>query len=937
MDDSIFPPNTMSPYYSAMDFDYMDELLLDGCWLETTDGSEFLHHSPPTFSALHDPSFMWPNLEDNNEELSANPSQKDSREERQISSLAKNLSISESQGQNHAKTQSFSQEDQDMINVTGCSTQSVNYLVEDSELSRRWWIGPRSNSGPSSSVIERLIRALGYFKASTRDKDVLIQIWVPVNRDGRRFLTTNDQPFSLDLNCPRLANYRDISVNYQFPAEEDSKEIVGLPGRVFMGKVPEWTPDVRFFRSDEYLRVGHARQYDVRGTLAVPVFEQGCRSCLGVIEVVMTTQKINYHAELESVYKALEAVNLGSSEVSSTQSIKACYESYQAALPEILEVLRSACETHRLPLAQTWVPCIQQGKGGCRHSDENYVYCVSTVDSACYVADPHIQGFHEACSEHHLLKGQGVAGRAFMTNQPCFSPDVTSFSKTEYPLSHHARMFGLRAAVAIRLRSIYTGTADFVLEFFLPMDCGDPEEQKKMLTLLSIIIQKVCQSLRVITDKELEEENVLPVSEVIVPSDGSPCNKTTQNMQYTHSERSSQEVSSWTVSHMEVQESGNDVQLFQKEKPREVLTEKSSKFRQCENDSSLRASIAFDGDCSTFGEGSFSGMAKTGERRRTKAEKTITLQILQQYFAGSLKDAAKSIGVCPTTLKRICRQHGIKRWPSRKIKKVGHSLQKLQLVIDSVQSASGAFQIESFYSNFPELASPNLSGTSPLSNSKPDGQLRPSSMLPDDGTFSLQGGAASKSPSSSCSQSSCSSQCCSSGMQRHPCTLNDDPIVKENCGDGVLKRVRSDAELHATSGGPKILPRSQSHKSLTEHPKSESLPPLLKNSGEKSQERDSQRVKVTYGEEKIRFRMQNGWGHRDLVQEIARRFSIDDTRGFHLKYVDDDSELVLLTCDADLEECIDVCQLSGSHTIKLFLLPISQQHSGSSLGSSSPS
>ena len=44
---------------------------------------------------------------------------------------------------------------------------------------------------------------------------------------------------------------------------------------------------------------------------------------------------------------------------------QACNEFYQAALPEILEVLTSACGTHELPLAQTWVPCIQQ-------ADENY-------------------------------------------------------------------------------------------------------------------------------------------------------------------------------------------------------------------------------------------------------------------------------------------------------------------------------------------------------------------------------------------------------------------------------------------------------------------------------------------------------------------------------------------------------------------------------------
>lgn len=283
--------------------------------------------------------------------------------------------------------------------------------------------------------------------------------------------------------------------------------------------------------------------------------------------------------------------------------------------------------------------------------------------------------------------------------------------------------------------------------------------------------------------------------------------------------------------------------------------------------------------------------------------------------------------VCSTTLKRICRQHGIKRWPSRKIKKVGHSLQKLQLVIDSVQGASGAFQIDSFYTNFPELASPNISGTSSFPTSKPSDHLKPSSMQREGANviFSPQD-TASKS-SSSGSHSSSSSQCCSSRTQRHPPVSNvagnEDLMVGEICEDGMLKRVRSEAELHASTqdNDKKLLPRSQSHKSLRDHQKNERVPnpTLLNNNSRVSQEGDLQRVKVTYGDEKTRFRMQNNWGLEDLLQEIARRFSIKDMEQYDIKYLDDDSEWVLLTCDADLEECIEICRSSESSTIKLSL------------------
>ncbi|XP_027149959.1 protein NLP5-like isoform X1 [Coffea eugenioides] len=901
---------------SLVDLDCMDELLLEGCWLETTEGPELLSDSPSDFNALFDASFTWPILEAINGE--SNPL-KSTEEERQRLSFSENLSASPSQGRNSAKSES-----QDG-NAVCSPSLSGNFSAESSALSRRLWIGPRA----STSVMDRLIKALGYMKDWAGDKNALIQIWVPVNKGGRRVLTTNDQPFSLDLNCPRLASYRNVSVNYQFSTEEDLKESVGLPGRVFMGRVPEWTPDVQFFRTDEYPRVGHAQQYDVRGTLAVPIFEQGSRNCLGVIEVVLTTQKINYRPELESVCRALQAVNLRSSDVSGAQNSKACDFSYQSALPEIQEILRAACGTYSLPLAQTWVPCIKQGKGGCRHSDENLVRCVSTVDSACYIADSHVQGFSDACSEHHLLKGQGIVGRAFTTNQPCFSPDITTFTKTDYPLSHHARIFGLCAAVAIRLRSIYSGSTDFVLEFFLPVDCKDTEEHQKMLSSLSLIIQKFCRGLRVITDKELLEENSVPSGGVSIPSYikfGEEMSKT----EHRHSAMASQR-SFWTSRRAEVEETAVVASKIQNAKPAEMLSGKFSAARQSLPD------ISMCGDSLTRGQCSLLDVSKTAEKRGAKAEKTITLQMLRQYFAGSLKDAARNIGVCPTTLKRICRQHGIKRWPSRKIKKVGHSLQKIQRVIDSVQGASGSLQIESFYTNFPELASPNLTTAAPFSCFNSSDHPISLNTQPEASTLSPRA-SASKSPSSSCSHSSSSSQCCSTGTQPHPHTLKisgQEDLVKNNSTGFMLKRVRSDAQLDLPSDGPKFLPRSHSHVSFTEHPDPENLPPAPKETSWMSREGTTLRIKVTYGEEKIRFRMLNNWGYRDLLREVSGRFGVDDTTGFQLKYMDDDSEWILLTCDADLEECLDICRSSQSQTVKLSFLCASHPLHGSPSGSRS--
>ncbi|KAE8649960.1 hypothetical protein Csa_012548 [Cucumis sativus] len=908
MDDGMLSPATMldAPAETAMDLDYMDGLFLDGCWLETADGTEFLHTSPSSFGVNLDALIGWPATEMNGDFNMTQISRSNQEEERKISTDEMSLG---------RKRIDMGQE--------GCSGQSENNGFGGSELCRRLWIGPGEHLGTPTSVMERLITAVGYIKDFVRDKDVLVQVWVPINRGGRSVLITNDLPFSQNSSCTRLTKYRDVSVTYEFTADEDSKKALGLPGRVFSRKVPEWTPDVRFFRSDEYPRVNHAHEHDVRGTVALPIFEQGSKNCLGVIEVVMVTQQIKYGSELENVCKALEAVKLRSSDVMGHPNKKVFNRSNEAVLQEIQNTLKSACETHGLPLAQTWASCMQQSRGGCRHSDENYSCCVSTVDRACFVADQRIQEFHEACSEHHLLKGEGIVGMAFKSNEPCFSSDITSFCNTEYPLSHHAKLFGLHAAVAIRLRCIYISKTDFVLEFFLPVNCRNPEDQRVLLTSLSTIIQRSCRSLRLVTDRECSEENMQQsyrslhlVTDV----------KLGEQSKFPFGEAGF--VANGRSAMQEMSKGG---------KPSEVLSSSGYQHRGFNYD--LNGVVEDSEECATVGNGSFPdvGLGKTGEKRRTKVDKTITLQVLRQYFAGSLKDAAKSIGVCPTTLKRICRQHGIKRWPSRKIKKVGHSLQKLQLVIDSVEGASGAFQIGSLYSNFQELASPNLSGSGsgPPFGAKMGDCLKTSNEV---GMSNLQG-AASKSPSSSCSQSSSSSQCFSSRSNQNLPHWNEAGSEDQMGGgvnpcDGELKRVKSEVEIHVSiMEGSNVPRRSQSCKSLCKHPATECAMHTAKESNGMAEAVEVQRVKVSFGEEKIRFRVHNRWGYEELLNEIAKRFSISDISKFDLKYLDDESEWVLITSDTDLQECFHVYKSSQVQTIKLSL-QVSRRHKRNYLASS---
>ncbi|KAJ8498903.1 hypothetical protein OPV22_009455 [Ensete ventricosum] len=803
-----------------------------------------------------------------------------------------------------------------------------------SKAGTRWSIQPRDSN---FYVKERFMQALYHIKDAGRDSEVLVQLWVPVKRGDQLILTTCSQPFSVNPNCVRLMNYREVSTNYHFSAQENSGKVLGLPGRVFLGRLPEWTPDVRFFSSYEYPRVDYAQRLDIRGSIAIPVFDQGSRSCLGVVEVVMTTQKLNYSVELEKICNALRAVDLRSSAVASVPRFKVGSGSYQAALPEILEVLKAVCRMHMLPLAQTWIPCIQQGKRGIRHSDENYRHCVSTSDAAYYVNDPSMTGFHEACSEHHLLRGQGVAGRAFTTNQPCFVSDVTASSKMEYPLSHHAKMFGLRGAVAICMRSILSGNADFVLEFFLPTNCILIEEQKQMLDSLSGTIQQFCRTLRVVTSKELADENMLQLNEMIPhilleksSSEAEPAQKyDTVTSLDARTKKSYRNLPPWFTSTMKnsVQKRGH---TFKFKKPEaegfsiatetgyteEVLPAADTYLKLGHHRQGLSKDVIDIENSFNFNSTS-SGAAKTTARRRRKSERTVSLEVLRTHFAGSLKDAAKNIGVCPTTLKRICRQHGITRWPSRIIKKVDHSLQKLRVVIDSVHGADKSIQLSSLYKDFTtaSVSDKNSSGEFVVSKSNQNDHPNADHQYLD--AELNQPHLSSSYSSTSWSQTPTSNLSSSSGKKK--CSQPCEPrmIQEVNLEEKVVhipQGTNSQIGLHLSAQSTQLIPgRFESQKSPVEH----CSPACLSRSD--NFETSSIRVKVMYGAEKVRIRLHPTWGFKDLRQEILKRFNIGNQNSVNLRYIDDELEWILLTCDADLQECLCIYRSSGAQTIKITL------------------
>ena len=79
-------------------------------------------------------------------------------------------------------------------------------------------------------------------------------------------------------------------------------------------------------------------------------------------------------------------------------------------------------------------------------------------------------------------------------------------------------------------------------------------------------------------------------------------------------------------------------------------------------------------------------------------------------------------------------------------------------------------------------------------------------------------------------------------------------------------------------------------------------------------------VKVTYRDNMIRFDLSLPLGKMALEEEIAKRFHLS-TGSFYVKYLDDDEDWILVTCDADLKICVTIMKRSGKNRIKMLVNP----------------
>lgn len=366
-------------------------------------------------------------------------------------------------------------------------------------------------------------------------------------------------------------------------------------------------------------------------------------------------------------------------------------------------------------------------------------------------------------------------------------------------------------------------------------------------------------------------------------------------------------------------------------------------------------------------------------------------------------------------MKRICRQHGISRWPSRKINKVNRSLSKLKHVIESVQGAEGAFGLNSISTSplpiavgsFPEPSTPNkLSQPASLSIRPSELQMKENELNASKAQAGMEdqflGGRAQNiekvindkgmstrgvgkepkrtrtgSGSSEDSTNPTSHGSCHDSPPNESSPVKDIFIASDNDQCAVLRRSPESimqpttntpnqptaypmpnfvaAELQEPFGGM-LIEDAGSSKDLrnlcpsvaeailedlvpeacgTNLPGPDLSPKQSMDTPNKAvipfaarKEMKTVTIKATYREDIIRFRVPLTCGIVELKEEVAKRLKLE-VGTFDIKYLDDDHEWVLIACDADLQECMDVSKSSGSNIIRVLVHDIT-----SNLGSS---
>ncbi|KAH0713709.1 hypothetical protein KY289_009668 [Solanum tuberosum] len=539
----------------------------------------------------------------------------------------------------------------------------------------------------------------------------LVQFWATIKVNGSTFLSTADQPFGFYNELDqRLSSYRKLCLDTLIPI--DNNEIpFGPPGRVFSRRLPEYNYDVRSYSSAEFPLLQTEIPLGIHSYYAFPVSNLLYHQCLGVFEIVSTQPSLH----LPNLIQWLDFESVG---LYFPNSLDILFGSLKPLVYDRLHELEMGLykihKMHSLPFAQIWIPYSQSG------SSKVLYYVGASIYEYWRSMYHKFEDVSEAC---FIESGKALVGRAFASQGSCFCKDVTLLSINEYPVLPSAQKARFSQSFTICLQSKYPNNFVCVVEYFLPPNEMSDRDTNTFLNMLLSTMKEQFPGFMVASGNELGQRMLVEVVKVS-PSDeldsfeiGQPLlsvqshqdgGETTEIGQPLSIVQSVQDGGETTVCQQSNLQNGED------NVPAALLVTycSSDKTLNCErtvevdpllphpieeavtNRGKVNLDAAHDDHIEDTPETmqldshfeqpnleiNSAGNAITNNEKihshknkaiqRIEKDHGITRKILEQHFGMTLEDAAKNLSVSRATLKRICREYEIARWPHHKTRKV---------------------------------------------------------------------------------------------------------------------------------------------------------------------------------------------------------------------------------------------------------------------------
>ncbi|KAL1543585.1 protein NLP6-like isoform X1 [Salvia divinorum] len=513
----------------------------------------------------------------------------------------------------------------------------------------------KSNSSLIRVKMEGFMRKIAV--KSWKHNKWIVQFWAPKMEKNRCYLETSDQPYAVGCLAKGIASFKkQCSTHYYFVDDQAKQDEFGPPGRVFTFEHPETSPDLFYYTREEFPLKNFAMLCCNRGYLALPVFDDdgiGNYKLVGVLEFLGF-----YYSDLPIIRKLMEAAKLCSTHIdfrprfliNEPANIINCRKK---ALNEICRALNiiDGC-LPQLYMANVWVPIAK-----CASTTTNNRSCMELA-----LSTDNISKFMPTDSVPwiHVKARKGMVGMVLASeNKSCFCPNLSEFSIVDQPLSHYDMSDRRDACFAICLQSSDTGNLLYVMEFFLYQGPATHKYVGSFLSLLLPIIKHELESFKLACGKQLGEELVVEVIEF------SDANKL---------DSSELEPAVYPVIFKSVQYNQKEYHHVEEEKENEDYHIEEELAEECNEEEQHAEEWTV--DYSHF---------NTREREKRENSLNLSAEVLESHFGKKLKDVAKELGVGRSTVKRACREHGIRRWPNRKEHKKNPSLFEEESYEDSEQ------------------------------------------------------------------------------------------------------------------------------------------------------------------------------------------------------------------------------------------------------------